>query len=132
MVPAWRARVPGGIVGYEAGVNKLRPDQIDTNATPVVDVRMRPSGKQIRGAVHYDPKHVLEADPLVLPLPKDRPIAVYGDSENIVIAVIDKLQRSGYAGAASLEGGLEGWHDAGLPLEDATQEQPIPGTSAGL
>ena len=107
----------------------LRPDQIDTTTTPVLDVRMRPGNKQIRGARHYDPKEVLSADPLVLPLSHDGPIAVYGDSEPVVAAVIDKLRRSGYSGAAQLDGGIEGWHDAGLPLEDATQEQPVPGRS---
>jgi rhodanese-related sulfurtransferase len=105
----------------------LRPDQIDTNTTPILDVRMRTGPKQICGAVHYAPKALLEANPLVLPLPRETPIAVYGDSESVVTAVIDKLHRSGYAGAARLEGGIEAWHDAGLPLEDATQEQPVPG-----
>lgn len=107
----------------------LRPEDIDTTKTPVIDVRRRQSGKQIRGALYYDPKHVLEADPLVLPLPHDQPIAVYGDSDPIVLAVVDKLRRSGYAGAARLAGGIEGWHDAGLPLEESTQEQPVPGES---
>lgn len=111
----------------------IRPDEINTASTPIVDVRMRPGRKQIRGAIHYDPKHLLEADPLVLPLPHDGPIAVYGDSQNVVAAVVDKLQRSGYGGAAALDGGIEAWHDAGLPLEDATQEQPVPGEAgAGL
>ncbi len=105
----------------------LHPDQIDTNKTPILDVRMRPERKQITGAVHYDPKALLEADPLVLPLPRDAPIAVYGDSEPVVAAVIDKLHRSGYTEAARLEGGIEAWQDAGFPLQDTTQEQPVPG-----
>jgi rhodanese-related sulfurtransferase len=105
----------------------LRPDQIDTSTTPVLDVRMRTGSKQICGAVHYDPKALLEAQPLVVPLPRDRPIAVYGDSDSVVVAVIDKLRRSGYGGAARLEGGIEAWRDAGLPLEQSTQEQPVPG-----
>jgi rhodanese-related sulfurtransferase len=113
--------------------SKLRPEEIDTATTPVIDVRMRPSAQQIRGALHYDPRAVLEADPLVLPLPHDGPIAVYGDSDPIVLAVVDKLRRSGYTGAARLDGGMEGWTNAGLPLEDRTQEQPVPGEpSSGI
>jgi rhodanese-related sulfurtransferase len=111
----------------QRAMKSLRPDQIDTTTTPVIDVRMRPGSKQIRGAIHYDPKHVLEADPLVLPLPHDGPVVVYGDSEPIVAAVVDKLSRSGYSGAARLDGGMEAWDDAGLPLEETTQEQPVPG-----
>jgi rhodanese-related sulfurtransferase len=105
----------------------LRPDQIDTSTTPVLDVRIRTGSKQICGAVRYDPKALLEAEPLLVPLPRDGPIAVYGDSEPVVLAVIDKLRRSGYGGAARLDGGLEAWRDAGLPLEESTQEQPVPG-----
>lgn len=95
--------------------------------TTVLDVRMRPGRKQITGAIHYDPKALLEADPLALPLPREAPIAVYGDSEPVVAAVIDKLHRSGYTGAARLEGGIAPSRDAGLPLEDTTQEPRVPG-----
>ncbi len=108
-------------------IKSLRPDQIDGTQTPILDVRAHRGGTQIRGALHYDPKHLLQADELSLPLPHDGEIAVYGDSETIVAAIVDKLRRSGYAGAARLEGGIEGWRDAGLPMEEATQEQPVPG-----
>jgi rhodanese-related sulfurtransferase len=94
----------------------------------VLDVRMRPGTKQIRGALHYEPKLLLQADPLVLPLDKEEPVVVYGDSEPVVVAVIDKLRRSGYEGAVGLEGGFEAWRDAGLPLEDSSFDQPVPGT----
>jgi rhodanese-related sulfurtransferase len=107
----------------------LRPDQVNVSTTPLLDVRMRPGSVQIRGAVHYNPKALLEADPLVLPIPHDAPVAVYGDSEPVVAAVVDKLQRSGYEGAARLDGGIEGWRDAGLPIEESTQEQPVPGAA---
>ena len=107
--------------------NGMRPDQIDTAGVPILDVRMRRGSSQIRGALHYDPKGMLEAEKLVLPLPHDRPIAVYGDSDSIVAAVVDKLKRSGYGGAAPLAGGIEAWRDAGLPLEEASEEQPIVG-----
>jgi rhodanese-related sulfurtransferase len=109
-------------------MNLLRPDQVDMTKMSVLDVRMRPGSKQIRGAVHYEPKRILQADPLVLPLDKEEPVVIYGDSEPVVIAVIDKLRRSGYEGAVGLEGGIEAWRDAGLPLEDSSVDQPVPGT----
>jgi rhodanese-related sulfurtransferase len=108
-------------------MNSIRPDQLETADSTILDVRAHPGSKQIRGALHYDPKHLLQADPLTLPLSHDGRIAVYGDSDSVVAAVVDKLIRSGYSGAARLDGGIEAWHDAGLPLEEATQEQPIPG-----
>ncbi|HTU80652.1 MAG TPA: rhodanese-like domain-containing protein [Candidatus Acidoferrales bacterium] len=108
----------------------LRPDRIDTATTPVLDVRAHRGSRQIRGSVHYDPKHLLEAPRLALPFKHDADLAVYGDSDTLVDAVLEKLQRAGYAGAARLEGGIQGWIDAGLPVEELTQEQPIPGDDA--
>lgn len=99
-------------------MNTLRIDQIDTTKTPILDVSVRPARKQIRGALHCDPKSVLLADPLDLPFEPDATIAVYGDSEPVVAAILDKLHRSGFSRAARLEGGIEAWGDAGLPLED--------------
>lgn len=109
-------------------MNVLRPDQVDSTKMPVLDVRMRPGAKQIRGAVHFEPKRILQADPLVLPFVHEATLVVYGDSEPVVVAVVDKLRRSGYEHAAALEGGIEAWRDAGLPLEDASLGQPVPGS----
>jgi rhodanese-related sulfurtransferase len=109
-------------------MNLLRPDQVDMTRMSVLDVRMRPGTKQIRGAVHYEPKLLLQEDPPVIPLDKEEPVVVYGDSEPVVVAVIDKLQRSGYEGAIALQGGIEAWRDAGLPLEDTNLDRPATGT----
>ncbi|MBV8490082.1 MAG: hypothetical protein JO199_06070 [Candidatus Eremiobacteraeota bacterium] len=123
------ARIFSCETGYLRGMSMktLRPDEIDTATAFILDVRARRGAKQIRGSLYYDPKELLKADPLVLPLPHDGAIAVYGDSDTIVAAVVDKLERSGYSGAARLDGGYEGWHDAGLPIEGTTEEQPVPG-----
>ncbi|HEY1655076.1 MAG TPA: rhodanese-like domain-containing protein [Candidatus Tumulicola sp.] len=95
--------------------------------TEILDVRHHSGKHQIRGAVRYDPKALLDADPLVLPLTHDGPIAVYADSDDTVRAVVARLKSSGYGGATPLEGGIDAWQDAGLPLEEITQEQPVPG-----
>ena len=108
--------------GYDASVT-------DT----ILDVRRHKGPDQIRGAVQYDPDELLKADRLTLPLPRESPIAVYGDSEDVVRDVVERLRREGYAGASALEGGIERWEDAGKPTEQVTQEQPIPGEStAGI
>lgn len=96
----------------------------------ILDVRRHKRHEQIRGAIQYDPDELLKADRLALPLPREAPIAVYGDSDDVVRDIVERLHREGYAGAAALEGGMEGWEDAGKPTEQVTQEQPVPGESA--
>ena len=110
----------------------IRPDRVEA-ATPILDVRRHKGRRQIRGAVQYHPNQLLDADSLALPLPRDGPIAVYGDDDSEVDRVVARLQENGFSGAARLEGGMLAWQNAGLPLEDLTQDQPIPDEpSSGL
>src|ERR1700760_3335891 len=107
---------------HEAGI---MPGDLDTNAT-ILDVRG--SGhRQVRGALQYDARKLLEAEPLALPLPHDRPVAVYGNDDETVTRVVQKLRGAGYTGPAPLAGGIAAWENAGRPLEEMTEEQPIPG-----
>jgi rhodanese-related sulfurtransferase len=104
----------------------LSPASIE-QTTPVLDVRHSPGRQQIRGALQYDANAILDADPLTLPLPHDRPVAVYGDDDEMVRRVVEKLRGARYAGAAALAGGIDAWKAAGLPLEEVTEDQPVPG-----
>lgn len=102
--------------------------------TTVLDVRAHQHGEQIRGALRYDPSKLLAADPLVLPLQHDRgEIVVCADDESRAEDVAQKLDASGYHSIRLLRGGMREWKAAGLPTEEPTQEQPIPGdASAGI
>jgi rhodanese-related sulfurtransferase len=104
----------------------LSPTSIE-QTTPVLDVRRSPGRQQIRGALQYDANAILDADPLTLPLPHDRAVAVYGDDDEMVARVVEKLRGAGYGGAAALAGGLAAWKAAGLALEEVTEDQPVPG-----
>jgi rhodanese-related sulfurtransferase len=110
----------------------MDPQRVQGTTTPIVDARRHRHGKQIRGSVHYDPKKLQNVDPLVLPLPHDGPIAVYAEDDERAEAVAALLRAAGYDGAAILDGGLDAWEERGYPLEDASEEQPVPGDeSAG-
>jgi 3-mercaptopyruvate sulfurtransferase SseA len=65
---------------------------------------------------------------LALPLPHERRIVVYGDNERQAEEIASRLHVQGYHDVAVLEGGFEAYESAGLPTEEATQEQPVPGT----
>ena len=111
----------------DGSVPRIRPAEIDTNTTPVIDARSHPGKDQIRGALRYDPKALLAADRLILPLPEDTGIAVYAEDETRAEEIAQRLRAEGYAKACVLEGGLEAYRESGLPTEALTEEQPVPG-----
>ena len=109
------------------GIERVSPPEIDTAAMPTLDVRTHQGKEQIRGALRYDPKRLLAEEHLTLPIAHDARIVVYGDNEEQAARVAAHLREQGYSDAAVLAGGFEAYRDAGLPVEGATQEQPIPG-----
>jgi rhodanese-related sulfurtransferase len=111
---------------------RIDPDRVNGSTIAVVDVRRHRHGEQIRGSVHYDARKLENTAKLLLPLSHEAPIAVYGDDDEQAATVVAALRAAGYAQAAVLNGGFEYWRELGYPVEDATQEQPIPGDeSAG-
>lgn len=101
--------------------------------TPVLDIRKHRHGEQIRGALRYDARAVLDANPLALPLPKERTIALCSDDDGVAQAVAQKLLANGYEDVRVIEDGIDGWKKAGRPTEGETQEQPVPTVgSAGV
>jgi len=106
---------------------RINATEVDTATMPTLDVRKHARGEQIRGALRYDPQALLDVEKLVLPLDKERPVVVYGDDDESAARVAQRLREQGYAQAAVLAGGLDSWKAAGKPVEDLTQEQPVPG-----
>lgn len=106
---------------------RINPTEVDTATMPTLDVRKHAHGEQIRGALRYDSQAILGVDKLVLPLDKERPLVVYADDDEMADRVAQRLRDQGYAQATALAGGLDAWKAAGKPVEDVTQEQPVPG-----
>ncbi|PZR57521.1 MAG: hypothetical protein DLM50_05990 [Candidatus Meridianibacter frigidus] len=93
----------------------------------LIDVRKKPDDKQIRGSVRYDGEKLLEADELALPLPHDGKLVLYCGSGNSCSMIAAHLREKGFPNAVALEGGYAAAKEAGIELEELTQEQPIPG-----
>ena len=108
-------------------IDRIAPDRVDTATMPTLDVRKHQGKQQIRGALRYDPKRLLAEEHLALPLAHDQRVIVYSDDDETAVEIAEYLRGQGYANAAILAGGFKAYRDAGLPLEEATQEQPIPG-----
>ncbi len=108
-------------------VQRVSATEIDSTTMPVLDARKHPGKQQIRGALRYDERALLKEERLMLPLPHEGRIVVYADSEEDAERVAERLRDQGYSQAAVLDGGFEAYREAGLPTEEITQEQPVPG-----
>ena len=98
----------------------------------LLDVRRSAHGKQIYGAIQYDPKKLENAGRLVLPLPKSEGLIVIYDDDGTAARTRElgeKLIAGGYAGVHVLEGGYAAWQAADGRTEDVTLEQPVPTVS---
>jgi rhodanese-related sulfurtransferase len=95
----------------------------------LLDLRRSTGGTQIYGAIRYDPKKLLDAPRLVLPLPKDDGTIVLYDERGDSPAlrdIADKLRAGGYGKLYALDGGFEAWEAADGRTEERTIEQPVP------
>lgn len=105
---------------------------VDDGTAFVLDVRRRAHDSQIYGAIRYDPKKLLDAPKLALPLPKDdTPIVLYdedGTSETLA-ELGAKLESDGYGAVRTLDGGFAAWEAAGGRTEGTTIEQVVPHVS---
>ena len=102
---------------------------IESGDAFLLDLRRSTGSKQIYGAIRYDRKKLLDAEKLVLPLPKtDGTIVLYdehGDSD-VLEQLATKLASDGYAGIHILAGGFKAWEEADGKTEEPTLEQPVP------
>jgi rhodanese-related sulfurtransferase len=92
----------------------------------ILDVRHHVGPEQIRGAVRYDPKALLDAPELALPLNLEGRIVLDADSEGAATKIAERLSAMGARDVRYLNGGIASWRAAGLRTEAPTQEQPVP------
>ena len=102
---------------------------VASNDVFLLDLRSSTHGKQIYGAIRYDPRKLLDAPKLALPLPKTEGLIVlydeHGTSDQLN-HIGAKLRAGGFAEIRALEGGFHAYEAADGKLEDATIEQPVP------
>jgi rhodanese-related sulfurtransferase len=108
-------------------VERVRANEIDSTTMPILDARKHPGKEQIRGALRYNERALLTEERLALPLPHEGRIVVYADSDQDAERIAQRLREQGYTQAAVLEGGFGAYREAGLPTEEITQDQPVPG-----
>jgi rhodanese-related sulfurtransferase len=95
----------------------------------VVDIRSTSHGEMIYGSIRYEPKKLVRAEKLMLPLPKGSGLIVLydedGKSERLG-SLAQALARDGYGEIRAIEGGFDAWKAAGGRMQERAMEQPIP------
>ena len=117
-----------GITLPPIGVDDLTA-HVANNDVFVLDLRAGRHGKQIYGAIRYDPKKLMDAPRLALPLPQNSGLIVVYDEDGTssdVAQIGDKLRDNGYGEVRALEGGFAAYEAAGGKTEETTMEQPVP------
>ncbi|MBW8848621.1 MAG: rhodanese-like domain-containing protein [Burkholderiales bacterium] len=86
----------------------------------VVDVRERAAYevRHLPGAVLAPVSSLAQSIPAALAAARELPVLVYcGDGRTIGPKGTHLLNAAGFAGAVNLKPGIQGWADAGLPIE---------------
>ncbi len=81
----------------------------------LVDIRSR---EQFQAGSIPQARHIARADleAQAGTLPKDKPVILVCDTGHQSVAAAGKLRKLGVTRAVSLQGGLRGWSQAGLPV----------------
>ncbi len=79
------------------------------------DIRKSPDDRQIPGSTRAEGAALEAGDDL--PFGKDEDVVLYCGSGNSCSRIAKSLRDRGYR-AVALEGGYQGWVDAGLPTEE--------------
>jgi hydroxyacylglutathione hydrolase len=111
---------PDVVQAYQGQVVKISPEQAEAmrraGSAYLLDVRNADEFRDghIPGAAHIPMGYVPER---AHELPQDRPLVIHCASGVRSQIVISLLQRQGFTNALNLIGGLDGWKQAGLPVE---------------
>lgn len=81
----------------------------------IFDIRKSPDSRQIPGSVRAEGAALESGEDL--PFGKDDEVVLYCGSGNSCGRIAKELRRRGYRSVA-LDGGYEGWVEAGFPTED--------------
>jgi rhodanese-related sulfurtransferase len=115
--------------GLETIAVEQLSEHIERGDAFLLDLRHAVRGAQIYGAIRYDPKKLLDAPRLVLPLPKSQGLIVVYDEDGTsktARQIGAKLRTDGYAEVRLLAGGFAAWQAAAGRTEEPTMEQIVP------
>ena len=99
-----------------------------TPGATIINAGKQPGHKEIRGAIRYNPKELLEADHLALPIAHDGTIILYAEhgASDELSKIARKMQADGFSDVRVYDGTLDDYEKAGGATQAPSMEQVIP------
>jgi rhodanese-related sulfurtransferase len=99
----------------------------------IINAGKHPGKREIAGAIRYDPKQLLEAKHLALPIAHDGAVILYGEhgSDDQLRKIAEKFRADGFTNVRVYDGTLADYEKAGGATQESSNQQIIPPSSPG-
>jgi rhodanese-related sulfurtransferase len=103
-----------------------------TPGATIVNAGKHPGKREIAGAIRYDPKELLDAEHLALPIAHDGAVVLYAEhgSDDQLRAVADKFRAEGFTNVNVYDGTLAEYEKTGGATQESSTQQIVPPSSA--
>jgi rhodanese-related sulfurtransferase len=100
--------------------------------TTIINAGKSPGRREIRGAIRYDPKELLEADHLALPIAHGDRVILYAEHghDDTLQRIADRMRADGFEDVHVYEGTLQAYEHAGGETQEPSMQQIIPPSTA--
>jgi rhodanese-related sulfurtransferase len=100
--------------------------------TTIINAGKSPGRREIRGAIRYDPKELLEADHLALPIAHEDRVILYAEHghDDTLQRIADRMRADGFEDVHVYEGTLQAYEQAGGQTQEPSMQQIIPPSNA--
>jgi rhodanese-related sulfurtransferase len=96
--------------------------------TTIINAGKHPGKNEIAGAIRYDPKELLEAEHLALPIAHQSAVVLYAEhgSDDHLRKVADKMRDQGFSNVGIYDGTFADYEKAGGAVQPSSTQQIIP------
>jgi 3-mercaptopyruvate sulfurtransferase SseA len=94
----------------------------------IINAGSHSGSREIRGAIRYNPKELLDADHLALPISHDAGVVLYAEhgGNDELERIAAKFRSEGFADVSVYAGTLAEFEKAGGETQDASLQQVVP------
>ena len=104
-----------------------------TPGATIINAGKHSGKREIAGAIRYDPKELLEAKHLALPIAHERPVILYAEhgSDDQLRKIAERFRADGFTDVRVYDGTLADYEKAGGATQESSTQQIIPPSSPG-
>lgn len=98
----------------------------------IINAGTHPGKREIAGAIRYDPKELLAAEHLALPIAHDGSVVLYAEhgADKQLEKIAEKFRAEGFANVSIYEGTFADYEKTGGGTQESSTQQIIPPTTA--